>query len=69
LTWGVLYIFPQAPNNNITDFVKKAAGHNVLMVPGSAFSEQNTNFRISYAVEENKLRQGLEIILKLSASR
>jgi len=69
LTWGALYIFPQAPNNNVTDFVKKAAGHNVLMVPGFAFSEQNTNFRISNAVEENKLRQRLESIIKLSSSR
>ncbi|MFH1231758.1 MAG: aminotransferase class I/II-fold pyridoxal phosphate-dependent enzyme, partial [Planctomycetota bacterium] len=66
---GAFYIFPQAPDNNAADFVKEAAGHNVLIVPGCAFSEQNTNFRISYAVEENKLRQGLEILLKLASSR
>lgn len=65
---GAFYIFPQAPGNNASDFVKKAAQNNVLIVPGLAFSEQNTNFRISYAVEETKLRQGLEILLKLASS-
>jgi aspartate/methionine/tyrosine aminotransferase len=64
--YGAFYIFPQLPDNNVTDFIRKAAEHNVLLVPGCAFSEQNTNFRISYAVDESKLRQGLEIILKLA---
>ena len=49
-----------------SDFVKKAAQNNVLIVPGKAFSEQDTHFRISYAVSEPKLRKGLEILLKLA---
>jgi aspartate aminotransferase/aminotransferase len=62
---GAFYIFPQAPDKKAEEFIKKAVQNNVLLVPGSAFSEQNTHFRISYAVSEPKLRQGLEILLKL----
>jgi len=63
---GAFYVFPEAPGNNASEFVKKAAQNNVLIVPGLAFSEQNTHFRISYAVAEAKLRKGLEILLKLA---
>ncbi|MBI5778281.1 MAG: aminotransferase class I/II-fold pyridoxal phosphate-dependent enzyme [Planctomycetes bacterium] len=62
---GAFYIFPEAPGNNASEFVKKAAQNNVLIVPGLAFSEQNTHFRISYAVTEPKLRKGLEILLNI----
>jgi len=62
---GAFYVFPEAPGNNASEFVKKAAQNNVLIVPGLAFSEQNTHFRISYATSEAKLRRGLEILLKL----
>ena len=62
---GAFYVFPQAPGGNASDFVKKAAQNNVLIVPGLAFSEQNTHFRISYATSEEKLRRGLEILRNL----
>ena len=62
---GAFYIFPEAPGRDAQAFAKKAAEHNVLIVPGSAFSEQGTHFRISYAVEEKKLRQGLAILCEL----
>jgi len=63
---GAFYIFPEAPGRDAAAFAKKAAEQNVLIVPGSAFSEQNTHFRISFAVNEEKLRQGLEILCKLA---
>jgi aspartate aminotransferase/aminotransferase len=63
---GAFYVFPQAPGHNGSEFVKKAAQNNVLLVPGRAFSEKDTHFRISYAISESKLRRGLEILLKLA---
>ena len=63
---GAFYVFPEAPGGNASEFVKKAAQNNVLIVPGKAFSEQDTHFRISYAVAEPKLRKGLEILLNLA---
>ncbi|MEW6026535.1 MAG: aminotransferase class I/II-fold pyridoxal phosphate-dependent enzyme [Planctomycetota bacterium] len=74
---GAFYVFPEAPacrdgsgagrsGGNGSEFVKKAAQNSVLIVPGRAFSEQDTHFRISYATSEEKLRKGLEILLKLA---
>ncbi|MFH1228454.1 MAG: aminotransferase class I/II-fold pyridoxal phosphate-dependent enzyme [Planctomycetota bacterium] len=62
---GAFYFFPKAPNGDANTFIKKALDNNVLIVPGKAFSEQNTHFRISYAVQEQKLLEGLEILNKL----
>ncbi|MBI4713150.1 MAG: aminotransferase class I/II-fold pyridoxal phosphate-dependent enzyme [Planctomycetes bacterium] len=63
---GAFYAFPKVPKGDCHDFIKKAAAHNLLIVPGTAFSEQDTHFRISYATTEDKLRKGLEILLKLA---
>ncbi|MFA5795096.1 MAG: aminotransferase class I/II-fold pyridoxal phosphate-dependent enzyme [Candidatus Brocadiia bacterium] len=63
---GAFYFFPKAPDGNAGAFIKKAVDNNVLIVPGCAFSEQNTHFRISYAVHEKKLIKGLEILNKLA---
>lgn len=63
---GAFYIFPRAPKGDAEAFIKKAVEHNVLLVAGKAFSEQNTHFRISYATSEEKLLKGLEILNKIA---
>ena len=66
---GAFYIFPQAPqgySGRATDFVTKAIEHNVLIIPGSVFSERDTHFRISYATSDEKLKQGCEILCSLA---
>lgn len=63
---GAFYIFPKAPAvQTATQFVTTAIEHNVLIIPGSVFSEQDTHFRISYATTDEKLKQGCEILCGL----
>jgi aspartate aminotransferase/aminotransferase len=48
-----------------TDFVTRAIANNVLIIPGNVFSERDTNFRISYATTDEKLKRGCEILCSL----
>jgi aspartate aminotransferase/aminotransferase len=64
---GAFYIFPKAPSGiSATDFVAKAIENNVLIIPGSVFSERDTHFRISYATSDEKLKQGCDILCSLA---
>ena len=45
-------------NVSATDFVTKAITHNVLVIPGSVFSERDTHFRISYATTDENSAKG-----------
>lgn len=62
---GAFYIFPQAPNNDGDAFVTKAIENNVLIIPGSVFSERKTHFRISFAAKNETIQRGIEIISEL----
>lgn len=63
---GAFYIFPEAPGGDGDAFVKKAIENNLLIVPGSVFSERKTHFRISYAAEDRTIDRGIEILQRLS---
>jgi len=63
---GAFYAFVKAPDKSATEFVEKAIKNNVLVIPGSVFSEKDTHFRISYATSDEKIRQGVEILCKLA---
>jgi aspartate aminotransferase/aminotransferase len=63
---GAFYAFVPAPGGDATEFVTKAIANNVLVIPGSVFSSRDTHFRISYAAEDDKLAQGLEILVGLA---
>ena len=62
---GAFYAFVKAPAGRATEFVEKAIKNNVLIIPGSVFSEKDTHFRISYATTNEKIKQGIEILSKL----
>jgi aspartate aminotransferase/aminotransferase len=64
---GAFYIFPEAPGGDGEAFVAKAIENNVLIIPGSVFSEQNTHIRISFAAPNDTLRSGLEVLNRLAA--
>ncbi len=69
---GAFYAFPRIPERlGLTgdQFVRKAIERNVLVIPGSVFSRRDTHFRISYAVSEDRLRQGLDVLADLLAGR
>lgn len=62
---GAFYIFPKAPNNDGAAFVAKAIENNVLIIPGSVFSERNTHFRISFAARDDVIEKGLDVLAGL----
>ncbi len=63
---GAFYVFPKAPWGTATQFVEAAIAKNLLIVPGSAFSSRDTHFRLSYAVHDDVLDRGLEILRSLA---
>lgn len=63
---GAFYIFPEAPNGDGDQFVAEAIENNLLIVPGSVFSEKNTHFRISFAASMDKLEAGIEVLTRLA---
>jgi aspartate aminotransferase len=62
---GAFYIFPEAPDGDGDAFVAKAIDNNLLVIPGSVFSEKNTHFRISFAAEDATIRKGIEVLKAL----
>jgi hypothetical protein len=58
-----------APWGTGTEFVAEAIKNNLLIIPGNVFSERDSHFRISYAVDDATLRRGLELLRKLARSR
>jgi len=63
---GGFYIFPRSPIQPASKFVEYALDANVLIIPGSVFSEQDTHFRISYARSEDELARAVEILCTLA---
>ncbi len=64
---GAYYVFIKAPKD-LTDieYAKLAAEHNLIVVPGRAFSEAHGYIRISYGADMKTLKKGLEIIKKIN---
>lgn len=62
---GAFYIFPEAPNGDGDRFVAKAIENNLLIIPGSVFSERRTHFRISFAASDETIKKGLEVLAML----
>ena len=64
---GAFYVFPRAPWGNDMEFVAEAIRNELLIIPGSVFSEKNTHFRISYAASDETIAKGLEVLARLRA--
>lgn len=65
---GGFYFFPKVPRRfaTATAFVEEAIRNNVLIIPGSVFSEKDTHFRLSYATTNEKIEQGCEILCRIA---
>jgi aspartate aminotransferase/aminotransferase len=65
---GAFYMFPPAPAKyrNSAEFVEKAIGRKVLVIPGNVFSERDTHFRISFAADDRTLERGVTILNELA---
>ena len=48
-----------------TQIAEAAIKRELLVIPGGAFSSQDTHFRISFATQRDKLTQGLDILAEL----
>ena len=63
---GSFYIFPRVPWGTDMEFAEEAIRNNVLLIPGSVFSERRTHFRIAYPVPDETLRRGIEVLRRLA---
>ncbi|MDO8131737.1 MAG: aminotransferase class I/II-fold pyridoxal phosphate-dependent enzyme [Candidatus Brocadiales bacterium] len=63
---GAFYLFPQVPRGTDEEFVTAAIKKNLLIIPGSVFSERHTHFRISYAASKETIVSGIEILNSLA---
>lgn len=67
---GAFYVFIEVPKRlgmTGTAFAERLIDRNVLVIPGGVFSRRDTHIRISYAVSDAKLKQGLDIIAETLA--
>ena len=66
---GSFYFFPKLPKGvSGREFLTRAIAHNMLLIPGNVFSDQDTHFRIAYAVSESKLQQGVDVLKQIASS-
>lgn len=64
---GAFYLFVKAPEGfNGDSFTELAIENNVLIIPGSVFSERDSHFRICYTVPNEKLLKGAEVLCSLA---
>jgi aspartate aminotransferase/aminotransferase len=64
---GAFYAFPRAPWGTGSEFVAEAIRHNLLIIPGNVFSQKDTHFRISYAVDDSTLQRGLDVLRRMAS--
>ena len=68
---GAFYAFIKVPATaagSATAFVERAIEHNVLLIPGCVFSRRDTHLRLSYAVNDQTLAEGLAVLGDLMTS-
>ena len=65
---GGFYFFPRVPDrfDSADAFAEEMVRHNVLIIPGSVFSDRDTHFRVSYAASDEKLEQGCDLLCQVA---
>jgi aspartate aminotransferase/aminotransferase len=66
---GAFYAFPKLPWGTNDKFVRAAIDRGMLLIPGNIFSEYDTHFRISYAVDDETLDRGIELLQQLAQDK
>ncbi len=59
-------MYPRAPWGTASEFVAEAIRNELLIIPGNIFSRHDTHFRISYAVSDETLERGIEVLRRLA---
>jgi aspartate/methionine/tyrosine aminotransferase len=64
---GAYYVFVKAPHD-LTDieFIDRATERGLILVPGRAFSQLHSYFRISYGTDMQTLERGMAILRELT---
>ena len=62
---GSFYIFPRVPWGTDMEFVEEAIRNNLLIIPGSVFSERNSHFRIAFPVADATIERGIEVLRRI----
>jgi aspartate/methionine/tyrosine aminotransferase len=65
---GAFYAFIKAPWGTATEFCRAAVDHNLLIIPGNVFSQRDTHFRVSYAVDDRTLARGLAVLREMASN-
>jgi len=63
---GAFYIFPRVPWGNDMEFVEEAIRNNLLVIPGSVFSEADTHLRIAYTAPDATIERGLDVLRRIA---
>ena len=63
---GAFYAFPKVPWGSGSEFVAEAINRELLIIPGSIFSDRDTHFRISYAASDATIDRGIEVLRQLA---
>jgi len=63
---GAFYAFVPAPGGIAGEFVTAAIKNNVLIIPGSVFSRQDSHFRISYTTDDDSIKKGIDRLCRLA---
>ena len=63
---GAFYAFVGAPGGDGDAFCRRALDKNLLIIPGSVFSEKKTHFRLSFAAPDETIEQGVKILRSLA---
>ncbi|MFT5301074.1 MAG: aspartate aminotransferase [Mariniblastus sp.] len=63
---GAFYLFPKLPWGTGQTFIEEAIANNLMVIPGNIFSDHDTHFRISYAVDDAVIERGIETLCKLA---
>ena len=65
---GAFYVFIKVPEHlglTSNQFVDRCLEREVMVIPGSVFSDRDTHFRVSFSAPREKLEQGIDIICEL----
>src|SRR5690606_20736484 len=65
---GAFYALPHVPERlglSASEFLERCIARGLLIVPGRAFSQRDTHFRLSYATDEKTLLRGLDVLAEL----
>lgn len=63
---GAFYLFLKAPWGTGSEFVAEAIRNNLLIIPGNVFSPRDTHFRLSFAADDQMIREGAAVLCRLA---